>query len=146
MRMVALAAVLTLCAKAQPRPDFAHDVRPILESRCWACHGSKLQMHGLRLDHRADALKGGGSGVPAIVPGSSAQSLLVKYVAGLDKDVVMPPAGARLKPPEVDTLRAWIDAGAIWPGDAESQPVSQRSKHWAFQPISRPQVPDVKSA
>ncbi len=141
-----LAAVLLVSgAHAQQKPDFAQDVRPILESRCWACHGSKLQMHGLRLDHRSDALKGGGSGVPAIVPGSSAQSLLIKYVAGLDKDVVMPPAGARLKPAEVDTLRAWIDAGAVWPGDAEAQPLSQRSKHWAFQPISRPPVPDVKS-
>ncbi len=90
MRILALAAALAVCAVAQPKPDFARDVRPILESRCWACHGAKLQMHGLRLDHRADALKGGGSGVPAIVAGSSAQSLLIKYVAGLDKDVVAP--------------------------------------------------------
>jgi len=139
------AVVLVSSAHAQPKPDFAQDVRPILESRCFACHGSKLQMHGLRLDHRADALKGGGSGVPAIVPGASAQSLLIKYVAGLDKDVVMPPAGPRLKPAEVAALRAWIDAGAPWPGEAEAQPVSKRSEHWAFQPIVRPRIPDVKS-
>ena len=56
---------------------------------------------------RADALKGGGSGVPAIVPGQSSQSLLIKYVSGLDKDVIMPPAGARLKPAEIELLRAW---------------------------------------
>jgi hypothetical protein len=102
-------------------------------------------MHGLRLDHRADAIKGGGSGVPAIVPGASAQSLLIKYVAGLDKDVVMPPAGPRLKSAEVAALRAWIDAGAAWPGEAEAQPVSKRSEHWAFQPISRPRIPDLNS-
>src|SRR5260370_1168370 len=106
------AVVLVSSAQAQPKPDFAQDVRPILESRCWTCHGSKLQLHGLRLDHRADALKGGGSGVPAIVPGASAQSLLIKYVAGLDKDVVMPPTGPRLKLAEVAVLRAWIAAAA----------------------------------
>jgi hypothetical protein len=103
-------------------------------------------MHGLRLDRRADALQGGGSGVPAIMPGSSAQSLLIKYVAGLDKDVVMPPAGPRLKPAEVDMLRAWIDAGAAWPvGQVPDLPSEHRSNHWAFQPISHPRIPNVKS-
>src|SRR5579859_5410840 len=138
---ILMAAVLVSGVRAQQLPDFDRNVRPILESRCWTCHGSKLQMHGLRLDHRADAVKGGGSGVPAIVPGSSAQSLLIKYVAGLDKDVVMPPAGPRLKPAEVDTLRAWIDAGASWPvGQVPDLPSEQRSKHWSFQPITRPPV------
>ena len=65
----------------------------------------------------ADALKGGGSGVPAIVPGKSSQSLLIKYVSGEDRDVIMPPAGDRLKPPEIALLRAWIDGGAPWPGE-----------------------------
>ena len=37
-----------------------------------------------RLDRKTDALRGGGSGVPAIVPGKSAESLLIRYVAGLD--------------------------------------------------------------
>jgi Protein of unknown function (DUF1553)./Protein of unknown function (DUF1549)./Planctomycete cytochrome C. len=140
-----VAAILASGAFAQQKPDFALDVRPILESRCWSCHGAKLQMHGLRLDRRADAIKGGGSGVPAIVPGASAQSLLIKYVAGLDKDVVMPPAGDRLKPAEVETLRAWIDAGALWPdvGQVPDLP-SSKPKHWSFAPISRPQVPNLK--
>ena len=94
-----MAVVLVSCATARPKPDFAHDIRPILESRCWTCHGSKVQMHGLRLDHREGALKGGGSGVPAIVAGSSSQSLLIKYVAGLDKDIVLASA--------VDKIEIW---------------------------------------
>jgi hypothetical protein len=145
-RSIAIAAILVSCAAGQQAPDFARDVRPILESRCWACHGAKVQVHGLRLDHRADAVRGGGSGVPAIVPGSSAQSLLIKYVTGLDKDVIMPPAGARLKPSEVDLLRAWIDSGAIWPGDAAIESAGpKQSRHWAFQPVSRPPVPKIHS-
>src|SRR6185369_14849345 len=37
------AALLVPCAAAQPGPDFARDVQPVLESRCWSCHGPKLQ-------------------------------------------------------------------------------------------------------
>src|SRR3989440_6800605 len=140
------AAWLVPLAGAAPPPDFIRDVQPVLESRCWSCHGPKLQLHGLRLDRRADALKGGGSGVPAIIPGKSAQSLLIKYVSGLDKDVIMPPAGDRLKPDEIERLRAWIDGGASWPGQEDATPAPQRSDHWSFQPISRPRVPEVKSA
>src|SRR5437868_578131 len=144
-RLLVAAVALVPFAAAGPKPDFARDVQPVLESRCWACHGAKLQMHGLRLDRRADALKGGGSGVPAIVPGASRQSLLIKYVSGLDKDVVMPPSGARLKPAEIEMLRAWIDSGAAFPGDEEAAPAPKRSDHWSFQPIGRPRVPEVKS-
>src|SRR2546430_13462169 len=104
-RLLTAGTLLVPCVRAQQPPDFVRDVQPVLESRCWSCHGAQLQVHGLRLDRRADALKGGGSGVPAIVPGKSAQSLLIKYVSGLDKDGVMPPAGGRLKPAEVELLR-----------------------------------------
>ena len=130
MRVVIAAILMSLpVARAQHKPDFARDVQPLLESRCWSCHGAKLQLHGLRLDRRADALKGGGSGVPAIVPGASAQSLLIKYVSGLDKDVIMPPSGDRLKPAEIELLRTWIDDGAAWPGQEDAKPAPQRSDH-----------------
>src|SRR5437773_3337310 len=142
---VLAAAWLVPLAGAAPSPDFIRDVQPLLESRCWACHGSKVQMHGLRLDRRADALNGCGTGVPAIVPGQSSQSLLIKYVSGLDKDVIMPPAGARLKPAEIELLRAWIDSGAVFPGEEDAKPAPRRSDHWSFQPIARPRVPDLKS-
>src|SRR5262245_48966698 len=137
--------LLIACGRAQ-QPDFIREVQPVLESRCWGCHGPKLQMHGLRLDRRADALKGGGSGVPAIVPGKSAQSLLIKYVSGLDRDVIMRPAGERLKRAEIETLRTWIDSGAAWPGQEDEKPAALRSDHWSFQPIARPRPPDVNSA
>ena len=42
-----------------PRPsqadavDFQRDIAPILEERCWYCHGEDEQESGLRLDLRA---------------------------------------------------------------------------------------------
>ena len=42
--------------------DFKKDIAPILEERCWYCHGEDEQESGLRLDLRARMLRGGDSG------------------------------------------------------------------------------------
>ena len=83
-------------------------------------------------------MRGGGSGVPAIAPGKSGDSLLIRYVTGLDAKTVMPPAGPRLTPKQIDLLRNWIDQGAVWP-EAERSRVQQKPavEHWAFQPRAR---------
>jgi len=139
MRLPVLALAF---ASTVPAVDFAGEVKPILAKHCNACHGPKLQLHGLRLDSRAASLKGGESGVPALVPGKSAESLLMRYVSGQDKEIVMPPAGPRLTASEIDTLRRWIDEGALY--DTPDAPVAELRKgadHWSFQPIRKPQVP-----
>src|SRR3989442_2152113 len=74
--------------------DFAKDIQPIFETTCWKCHGPAKQESGLRLDQRASALQGGEHG-PAIVPGTSADSLLVAAVAGLHSKLKMPKKGDR---------------------------------------------------
>jgi cytochrome c553 len=137
---LAVLFLLALPAAAAP-PDFARDIQPLLQARCQACHGSKVQMHGLRLDRRSSALQGGESGVPAVVPGDSSQSLLIRYVEGRDPKIVMPPAGSRLTSDQIALLRAWIDAGATWPGNDEPSAAPAATNHWAFQPIRRPAVP-----
>lgn len=106
---------------ADAEVDFAKDVQPLLKGRCYKCHGPKKQEGGLRLDQRDAALAGGDSG-PAIEPGRSADSRLVQYVAGIDEDRVMPPAGQgeRLTDEQVGLVRAWIDQGADWPDEDES--------------------------
>lgn len=128
----------------QSQPDFSRTIEPLLRSRCYSCHGERVQMRHLRLDRRSDALRGGESGVPAIIPGNSAQSLLIRYVSG--GDVVMPPTGPRLTAEQIDLLKVWIDAGAIWPGAETEQQVSvPKSQHWSFQPIIKPKVPIIQS-
>ena len=108
-----------------------------------------VQTNGLRLDHRLGALTGGKSGSPALVPGHSAESRLVAYVAGLDPEVVMPPTGQRLTEEQIALLRAWIDQGAHY-SEEESGTLNQKhqasSNHWSFRPIVRPTVPIVKNA
>src|SRR5437773_1476049 len=101
LRVGALAAFLIPASttSAQAKVDFARDIERLLDKRCHVCEGAQKQMNGLRLDQKDAALKGGTSGVD-IVPGKSAESRLIKLVAGLDKKV-MPPVGARLTAEEI---------------------------------------------
>ncbi len=76
--------------------QFEQEVRPIFEKRCFECHGPDKQKGGLRLDLKSSALEGGESGEPAVVPGKSAESQLIKFVTSKDPDDAMPPKGERL--------------------------------------------------
>jgi ankyrin repeat protein len=96
--------------------DYEDDVRPILTSRCFSCHGPKQAQSGLRLDLRQNALRGGDYGV-VIVPGKAAESKLIQRLIGSSAGLQMPPTG-ELPINEVETLRAWIEQGAEMPGNA----------------------------
>lgn len=95
--------------------DFDRDVKPLFEKSCFQCHGPERPKSGFRLDNREAALKGGDNGV-AIIPGKSAESPLVHYVAYLVEDMEMPPPkkAPRFTPEEIGLVRAWIDQGANW--------------------------------
>lgn len=108
-----LAEPKALPPAAKRSVTFAKDIEPIFKESCHKCHGQSRQEAGLRLDRKDDALNGGDSG-PAFVVGKSGESLLIKYVAAVDPDVVMPPEGDRLSDGSIGLLRAWIDQGAKW--------------------------------
>jgi len=155
-RIAAVAAVLpifTFSLTAQELPpaaertvDFQSDVQPLFEQRCYACHGSAMQISGLRLDRKSAAMKGGHSG-PAILPGDSAESRLVHMIAGYRVKAAMPPGGPALTPEEIGLVRAWIDQGAEWSADDEPEVAEapEEITHWAWQPRSVPEPPEVNS-
>ena len=74
--------------------SFNHVVRPILADHCFACHGQdeKTRKAGLRMDLREEALRGGKSKKPAIVPGEPEKSELIARITAHDPDDLMPPA------------------------------------------------------
>jgi hypothetical protein len=134
-----------VCAIAQTKPDFAKDVQPLLARKCVMCHNEKMAQNGLRLDDGDAALAGGYSG-PVITVGKGADSKLIARVSSSKKGFLMPPAGAPLTPAEIDILKAWIDAGAVWPRTAKTASTAKpKSTHWAFQPIARPDPPDTRN-
>jgi hypothetical protein len=132
-----------LPAPAKIQVDFARDIQPLLAKHCLKCHGPEKQVSGLRLDVHGDAVRGGDSG-PAFEAGKSADSLLIKYVASLDPDIIMPPEGYKFSNDEVALFRAWIDQGAKWPDELAGN-AKHNTGHWAFGPIRRPAEPKVKS-
>ncbi len=95
--------------------EFTRDIKPIFEASCFRCHGPEKPKSGFRLDNRAAALKGGDDGVD-IIPGKSAASPLIHYVARLVEDKEMPPdgKGKPLTSEQIGLLRAWIDQGVKW--------------------------------
>jgi hypothetical protein len=117
-------------AKAAPPVDYDRDIRPVLASQCYACHGpdEKARKAKLRLDVRDDAVKAG-----AFVPGKPDESELLKRITAKDADEVMPPPKSKkpqLTPAQVELFRRWIADGAKY------------SDHWSFAKLVRPAVPN----
>ncbi len=125
--------------------DFKRDVMPILEERCLDCHGEDEQESGLRLDLRAKMLRGGDSGLPAMVPGKPEKSYLIEVIKHLDEDFKMPPDEDQLPKDEIEVLTRWIMQGAVWPGQMDAV-AKEESSHWAFQPVVRPNVPTTPNS
>jgi ankyrin repeat protein/mono/diheme cytochrome c family protein len=100
--------------------DFVHDVQPILERSCLPCHAGERARGQYRLTDRRSLLTPGNSGLPPLVAGKSADSMLLKYVTDEVADFAMPPVSKRGKFPalssrEVGLLRTWVESGAVWP-------------------------------
>jgi len=111
-------------AQQPARVDFVRDVQPIFRQQCYSCHGPAIHENGLRLDRRADAMRGGT--IAVIGPGNSGASRLYLRLSGAPGvGPQMPPTGP-LKPDQIAVIRQWIDEGASWPdeaaGDAPPRP------------------------
>jgi cytochrome b subunit of formate dehydrogenase len=85
-------------------PLWDGNIAVLLGEKCGACHGAAA-LGGLNMSTYADAIKGGETG-PVLVPGDSANSLLVaKQEAGGHP--------GQLTPEEIALVKEWIDAGAL---------------------------------
>ena len=103
---------------------FLRDIKPILDRHCLKCHGPEKPKSRFRVDNRAALLKGDDNDAQDVVPGKSAESKLIHYVARLVPDMEMPPEGRGepLNAQQIGLLRAWIDQGLPWP---ETTPASR---------------------
>ena len=111
--LLALARAALAATPPTAENVFAQQVRPLLENKCFQCHGAEKQKGRLRLDSRAAILKGGETG-PAIIPGDAAKSLLLQAVRHATKDLAMPPK-EKLADKDIAALEAWVKEGAPWP-------------------------------
>jgi mono/diheme cytochrome c family protein len=129
---------------------FENRVRPVLADNCYKCHSQQAEKvkGGLLLDTREGVLKGGESG-PALVVGDPEKSLLIKAVRYADPELQMPPKGKKLSDAQIEDLVAWVKMGAPDPRvatAAQKSGADSGKKHWAWQPVKKPAVPEVKDA
>lgn len=120
--------------------DFATDIRPIFEQRCYECHGPHERKGDLRLTNAADAFAPGNLGIPVITPGSARLSPLHDLITSADPGERMPRDRQPLSPHEIELIRRWIDEGASWPEGLDAAP------HWAWVKPVRPPLPKVAHA
>ena len=114
MRMALVASALLVCAVSaapvatNPTVSFERDVRPILKTYCFHCHGEQAELKG-DLDVRLKRLmiKGGEHGAE-IVPGSPEKSRLLQMI----KSGKMPKTEKKPKAEQVAIIEKWIAAGA----------------------------------
>ena len=148
---------LALGAQAPDAAFFEAKIRPVLATKCYPCHSSSMKapMGGLVLDTKAGLLAGGSSG-PAITPGDSAASLVLKALSYADPQLQMPPTG-KLPADVQSDFEQWIKAGAPDPrvekpkaATGGTKPLKGMSiadgrKWWAFQPVQELRTPKVRN-
>ena len=120
--------------------DFESEILPLFEDYCYDCHGPDKEKSGFRTDKRVHLLKGGDSGLAAVVPGKPEASYLIEVIKSDDPDIAMPPKDDKLFEEDIELLEQWITGGAIWPGQMDDK-LEEGTDHWSFQPIKRPLVP-----
>ena len=112
--LLAAFALATQTAAAQDSREqfFEAKIRPLFATHCFKCHRDDSK-GGLTIGSRDLLVRGGGSGA-AIVPGDPDASLLLQAVSRTHKRLKMPP-GKPLAARQIQDLRQWIKAGAVWP-------------------------------
>jgi uncharacterized membrane protein len=88
-------------------------VKPILESKCYGCHGSSKQKGKLRLDEPQHILKGGKDGVILVAGKVDDSDMIDRMLLPLNDEDHMPPKEKKqLTEKEIAVLKTWIASGA----------------------------------
>lgn len=109
---VVIVAGLSGCTK---KVTYA-DVEPALQEKCAECHTGDhegVKASGFSVESYEALMKGTRLG-PVIVEGSAESSSLYRMVAGkTDPSIQMPHGKEPLSDEQIETLRIWIDQGAV---------------------------------
>lgn len=137
---------------------FESKIRPLLAKHCFECHGEKKQESSIRLD-RKSLVFGKSPQTDLVTPGKVEDSRLWQVVKYDEADIQMPPAGI-MPDEDRNLLKVWIEQGAYWPDDPESNDplktgiprnedgsinfVEAVQQHWSYRPVQNVPVPEPK--
>jgi len=155
---LSVTGVCTSVTGAEATPEqlafFENEIRPLLVKHCYECHGDKDHAEGELILSSLSGITHGGASGPAAIPGKPKESLMIQAVEY--RGIEMPPNG-KLPRIEVDKLVRWVEMGLPWPRQEGTQDTprvaspkfeftEEHRQHWAFQPITSPEPPDVDDA
>ena len=126
--------------------NFVKQIKPIFQRYCASCHGPDMVESGFRADFGSLLLEGGDRGA-ALVAGDASKSLIYQVLVGEGDVAQMPFELPKLSDEQIALVKAWIDEGAK--SAVEDKPTADgrpTSDHWAFQPVVRHALPNVKIA
>jgi len=107
---VALRKPIPNVQEAMVYPDV---IQPILQSKCYSCHGKNKQKGKLRMDDSLRLMKGG-KDVPVIIPGNVEKSEMAKRISlpREDDDHMPPKEKPQPTEQEIALIHWWIKSGA----------------------------------
>jgi uncharacterized membrane protein/mono/diheme cytochrome c family protein len=88
-------------------------IKPLLQTKCYGCHGKNKQKGGLRMDDSLRLIKGGKDGV-VIIAGNAEKSEMVRRTSlpREDDDHMPPKEKSQLNEQEIALIHWWIASGA----------------------------------
>ncbi len=114
---------------------FAKRILPLFKEKCLGCHGNDPEKIKAEFDMRTieSIIRGGESGVAAIVPKDSQKSPL--YLATTrthEQWSAMPPKESdRLNEDQIEWIQQWIEAGAPWPNEKQLAKLASMPDRWS---------------
>ena len=126
--------LIILFLKPDKEISYSAEVKPILNNKCISCHGGVKKNAGLSFLFRDEALAITSSGKPAIIPGNSKKSELIRRLHETDLEERMPYKKPKLSDEEIEILTKWIDQGAKW------------GTHWAYITPQKQKIPEISNS
>lgn len=129
------AAALAAPASLDAEQLFVRRIKPLIQEKCLGCHGrdeDKIK-GGLDLRTQAEALFGGDSGKPSLVPGKPHESPFYLAVTRTHSvwEAMPPKDNDALTAAQIADVEAWIAGGAPWPDAARIAELAQHSAPWS---------------
>ena len=143
--MGAMVFVLPVCGAEDAPAKITYDehIQPILREKCFSCHNTDKRSGDLDMTNYTNLMQGGGSG-QVIEPGDSSSSYLYQLVTH-QEEPYMPPESPKLADAILNTVRDWIDGGALENAGSKAPVIKKPSFDFALTaaPTERPDTPSM---
>ncbi len=151
--LLAFAAAGAAANGAEGLEYFEKQVRPLLAAKCQMCHNAQLKSGGIDFSSVEGFLKARDEA--ALISLDRPEDSRLLAIVGYAAAKKMPPDG-KLPQHELEIFENWIRMGAPWPGAERKEKMipagqqgvftAEQRNYWAFQPVSRPDDPQVARA